>query len=131
MTHTGCDRFHTAVELIGARWSGAILRALFEGHQRYCDIRAAVPGISDTMLAHRLRDLEEQGLVQRWVTAGHPVRVDYRLTEMGRELHPVLGAITAWSQKWIPITPPPSRKLAGFPLPGPASPILEESSTHA
>jgi len=98
------DQFHSAVELIGARWSGAILRALFQGHQRYGDIRAAVPGISDTMLAQRLRELEERGLLQRWITTGHPVRADYRLTEMGRDLEPVLHAIGAWSQKWIALT---------------------------
>jgi len=88
------------MELIGARWNGQILRALFNGKQRFCDIRAAVPGISDTMLAHRLRELEERGLVGRWVTAGPPTRVDYRPTQMGRDLQPVLDAISAWAQRW-------------------------------
>jgi DNA-binding HxlR family transcriptional regulator len=100
MTHTTCDRFHAAVELIGARWNGQILRALFNGKQRFCDIRAAVPGISDTMLAHRLRELEERGLVGRRVTAGPPTRVDYRPTQMGTDLQPVLDAISAWAQQW-------------------------------
>ncbi|HVB54024.1 MAG TPA: helix-turn-helix domain-containing protein [Candidatus Acidoferrales bacterium] len=131
MTHPVCDRFHSAVELIGARWSGEILRALFENHQRYCDIRSAVPGISDTMLAQRLRDLEERGLVQRWITAGHPVRVEYRLTEMSRELHPVLEAITAWSQKWIPLTGKPLAELATAPRLGTSPPRPEASAAHA
>jgi DNA-binding HxlR family transcriptional regulator len=119
VTHTTCDRFHGAVELIGARWNGPILRALFNGKQRYCDIRAAVPGISDTMLAHRLRDLEERGLVSRRVSAGPPTRVDYRLTQMGADLQPVLDAIAAWSQQWPPLPVGPSQAL----------PVLHPDST--
>jgi DNA-binding HxlR family transcriptional regulator len=92
------------VELIGARWNGQILDVLFGGRQRFCDIRAAVPGISDTMLAHRLRELEERGLVERRVTAGPPIRVDYRPTRMGSDLQPVLDAIAAWAQEWSPIS---------------------------
>lgn len=121
MTHTTCDRFHGAVELIGARWNGPILRALFNGKQRFCDLRAAVPGISDTMLAHRLRDLEERGLVSRRVSAGPPTRVDYRLTEMGTDLQAVLDAISAWSQKWNPLVVGPSQDL----------PVLEVDSAAA
>ncbi len=118
MTQSDCDQFHSAVELIGARWSGAILRALFQDHQRYSDIRSAVPGISDTMLAQRLRDLEHRGLVERWIPAGHPVRAEYRLTEMGRQLHPVLDAITTWSQRWIPIHVESRPELAASSAPG-------------
>jgi DNA-binding HxlR family transcriptional regulator len=132
MTHTVCDRFHGAVELIGARWNGAILRSLFEGNQRYCDIRSAVPGVSDTMLAHRLRDLEERGLVNRLVTAGPPTRVDYRLTQMGTELWPVLEAISAWSQQWIPLAPESRQDLGDLPVAmSPASPIFKEGMSHA
>lgn len=132
MTQTTCDRFHGAVELIGARWNGAILRSLFNGKQRYCDIRAAVPGISDTMLAHRLRDLEERGLVARRVTAGPPTRVDYRLTQMGADLQPVLDAISAWSQQWNPLAVEPRRELSALsaePLPPPFD--SQEITSHA
>jgi DNA-binding HxlR family transcriptional regulator len=132
VTHTTCDRFHGAVELIGARWNGAILRALFNGKERYCDIRAAVPGISDTMLAHRLRDLEERGLVGRRVTAGPPTRVDYRLTQMGSDLEPVLDAIAAWSQQWNPLAPEPGREPAVLST-GFSPPLFQskEISPHA
>lgn len=103
-THAACicPRFHHAVELIGARWSGAILGALFDGRHRYADIRAAIPGLSDTMLAHRLRKLEAEGLLERRVVASTPVRVEYRLTEKGSALAPVIEALEAWAHKWVP-----------------------------
>jgi DNA-binding HxlR family transcriptional regulator len=97
-----CGRFHAAIELIGARWTGAILRAVFTGRHRYGQIKAAVPGLSDTMLADRLRSMEAAGLVERRVIPSSPVQVEYHLTEMGRDLEPVLQAVIAWSHRWIP-----------------------------
>ena len=101
--HPVCVRFHAAIELIGTRWSGAILRAMFTGQRRYAQIMAAVPGISDTMLAQRLRMLQEQGLIERHVLPTTPVQVEYRLTEMGLALEPVMDAVIAWSHEWIPL----------------------------
>ncbi len=97
-----CPRFHRAVELIGARWSGAILSALLRGAARYADVKAAVPGLSDTMLAQRLRELEAAGLVARDVRATTPVRVEYRLTPKGAALAPVVGALETWAHDWLP-----------------------------
>ena len=104
-SHPVCARFHAAIELIGARWSGAALRAMFTGSRRFADIRAAIPGISDVMLTRRLRELEDAGLVQREVMATSPVHVEYHLTPMGQELGPVLDAVITWSHKWIAIPP--------------------------
>ena len=101
--HPVCVRFHAAIELIGGRWSGAILRALFTEQNRYAQIKAAVPGLSDTMLAQRLRTLEAEGLIERHVVPSSPVQVEYRLTEKGRDLEPVLDAVITWSHKWIPL----------------------------
>jgi DNA-binding HxlR family transcriptional regulator len=101
--HPVCVRYHAAIELIGARWSGAILRALFTAQSRYGEIKAAVPGLSDTMLAQRLRTLEASGLIERHVVPATPVQVEYRLTEMGRDLEPILDSIVSWSHKWIPL----------------------------
>lgn len=101
--HKVCVRFHTAIELLGARWTGAVLRALFTGSHRFADIKAAVPNLSDTMLTQRLRELEAAGLVERHVMASSPVRVEYELTQMGREVEPVLDAVIAWSHRWIPL----------------------------
>jgi DNA-binding HxlR family transcriptional regulator len=101
--HKVCVRFHTAIELLGGRWTGAVLRALVTGSHRFADIKAAVPNLSDTMLSQRLRELEAAGLVERQVMATWPVRVEYQLTEMGRDVNPVLDAVIAWSHRWIPL----------------------------
>ena len=99
---TTCPRYHHAVELIGARWSGAILRALIEGRHRYAEVKAYVPGISDTMLAQRLRELEQEGVIEREVVPSTPVRVEYRLTPKGEALGPVVQAVEDWAHHWIP-----------------------------
>ena len=101
--HPVCARFHTAIELLGARWSGAVLRVMFTGSHRYADIRAAIPGISDVMLTRRLRELEEAGLLSREVLPTSPVQVEYHLTAMGEQTQPVLDAVIAWSHRWIPL----------------------------
>lgn len=96
-----CAQFHEAVELIGARWTGALLQVLLGGPVRYADLRAAVPEISDRMLCERLRALEEAGIVARHVSAEPPVRVEYELTDKGRALDPALKAIASWAEKWV------------------------------
>ena len=103
--HPVCARFHAAIELLGARWAGAILRALFTGSHRFADIRAAIPGVSDVMLTRRLRELEDAGLIRRQVIPASPVHVEYHLTPMGQDAEPVLDAVIAWSHRWIAIPP--------------------------
>lgn len=100
--HRVCTRFHRAIELIGARWTGAILRALFTGQHGYAQIKATVPRLSDTMLTQRLRTLEAEGIVVRRVVPSSPVQVEYHLTEKGRDLEPVLEAVIDWSHRWVP-----------------------------
>lgn len=96
-----CPRFHRAVELIGRRWTGALLQRLMAGPARFCDLRAAVPGISDRMLSERLKELETEGIVRREVSMDTPVRVGYRLSEKGRALEEPLRAIGAWAEEWV------------------------------
>lgn len=96
-----CPRYHHAVELIGRRWSGAILRAMLSGNMRFSDIAAAVPGLSDRLLSERLKEFELEGLVTRTVIPQTPVRVEYRLTEKGRALSPVIDAVSAWAETWV------------------------------
>lgn len=98
-----CPRFHYAVELIGRRWTGAILRALLDGATRFTEITAAVPGLSDRLLSERLQELEDEGIVTRTVIPNRPVRVEYHLTEKGRALEAVLMAIATWAETWIPL----------------------------
>jgi DNA-binding HxlR family transcriptional regulator len=95
-----CERFHEAIELIGARWTGAIIQVLLNGPVRYADLRAAVPEISDRMLCERLRALEDAAIVQRRVSTDPPVRVDYDLTDKGKALGPALNAIGRWAEQW-------------------------------
>lgn len=98
-----CSRFHRAIELIGSRWTGAILRILLDGRVRYASIKAAIPDITDRMLSERLRSLEAEGLVLRSVVPETPVRVEYELTKKGRELQDALREIGNWAERWIPL----------------------------
>ena len=100
-----CPRFHTAVELIGRRWTGAILRAMRSGHVRFTDIGTVIPGLHDRLLADRLRELEGAGVVRRDVSPCQPGRVEYRLTEMGQDLDTVMDAIAVWAERWVPGQP--------------------------
>jgi DNA-binding HxlR family transcriptional regulator len=95
-----CPHFHAAIELIGKRWTGAIVCALTERPMRFGELGKAVPGLSDRLLSQRLRELEEEGLVQRDVEAGSPVRVTYSLTEMGHELDPAIRELRIWARRW-------------------------------
>ena len=97
-----CSRFHRAVELIGGRWTGAIIQTLLQGKTRYALIKAAIPDITDRMLSERLRSLEAEDLVTRWVIGDTPVRVEYELTEKGRSLENALQEISTWANRWIP-----------------------------
>ncbi len=93
-----CSRYHHAVELIGKRWSGAILLVLLDGPSRFCEITQLVPDLSDRLLSERLKELEGEGIVERLPEAGGSVRVRYALTVKGRDLEPALRALQSWSQ---------------------------------
>jgi DNA-binding HxlR family transcriptional regulator len=98
-----CSRFHHAVELIGRRWSGAIISMMLDGSQCFNELLTAVPGLSDRLLTERLRELESEGLVQRTVIPGPPVRVSYELTEAGKSLKPVIESLGKWAERWIKV----------------------------
>jgi DNA-binding HxlR family transcriptional regulator len=98
--HGVCPHFHAAIELIGKRWTGAIVCALTEEPLRFGELARAVPGLSDRLLSQRLRELEEEGLVEREVEAGTPVRVTYSLTKKGAELDPAIQELRAWACRW-------------------------------
>jgi DNA-binding HxlR family transcriptional regulator len=95
-----CPHFHAAIELIGKRWTGAILCALTERPMRFGELGKAVPGLSDRLLSQRLRELEDEGLVEREVEAGTPVRVTYSLTATGEDLGPAIRELKAWAKRW-------------------------------
>lgn len=105
-----CARFHRAVELVGGRWTGAIIQTLLQGKTRYALIKAAIPDITDRMLSERLRSLESEELVTRRVVPQSPIRVEYELTEKGRSLQNSLNEIGAWAERWISLEPEESAK---------------------
>ena len=96
-----CSRYHHAVELIGRRWSGAIISVMLSGPQCFNELLSAVPGLSDRLLSERLRELEAEGLVRRTVRPGPPVRVSYELTPAGESLKPVVESLGKWAQRWV------------------------------
>ena len=95
-----CPHFHAAIELIGKRWSGAIIWALSDGSLRYAELKRAIPGLSDRLLSQRLRELEEAGLMARTVEDGLPVKVTYELTEKGLALRPAILELRQWACHW-------------------------------
>lgn len=97
-----CQHFQRAAELLGKRWNTQIIRVLLSGVSRFTDLREAVPSISDTLLSDRLKELEAEGIVTRDVTPSTPVRIDYRLTQQGRDLAGVITELAAWAERWAP-----------------------------
>jgi len=96
-----CSNFHRASELIGRRWSGAIIYVLLKARCRFATLREAIPDITDRMLSDRLQELEAEGIVERTVVPSTPIRVEYSLTRKGRALSIPVNAITEWAHKWI------------------------------
>jgi DNA-binding HxlR family transcriptional regulator len=95
-----CARFHRASELIGRRWTGAIIFCLLKSKCRFATLRDAIPEITDRMLSDRLQELEQEGIVERTVIPDMPVRVEYALTRKGRALGTAVDAIAEWARKW-------------------------------
>jgi DNA-binding HxlR family transcriptional regulator len=100
-----CPHFHRAVELIGRRWTGVILRAMLGGAVRFSDVSNAVPGLSDRLLSERLKELEAEGIVRRTVFPETPVRIEYRLTTKGMGLSQAIDDIAAWAERWANVAP--------------------------
>jgi DNA-binding HxlR family transcriptional regulator len=95
-----CPEFHAAVELVGKRWTGAILWALIERPHYFAELTSAIPGLSDKLASQRLRELEETGIVDRCVHPGAPARVSYALTDKGRDLEPAIAELRDWARRW-------------------------------
>jgi DNA-binding HxlR family transcriptional regulator len=101
-----CPHLHEAVELIGRRWTGAILEVLRQdGPLRFSEIVGAIPGLSDRLCSERVKELEARGIIERTVHPGPPIRVEYALTDMGQALEPVLGALATWAREWLAARP--------------------------
>jgi DNA-binding HxlR family transcriptional regulator len=97
-----CSLYHYAIELVGKRWTGAIVIVLLDGPTHFSEIRQLVPDISDRLLSERLKELEAEGIVERRVIDGSPVRVEYKMTAKGHALQPAVYAMKAWAHSWLP-----------------------------
>lgn len=95
-----CPYFHEAAELIGRRWTGAILRALFSGLTHFNCIKSSIPELTARMLSERLKELEAEGIVTRRIIA-NPLGTKYCLTPKGEALLPVLEGISEWAYAWL------------------------------
>ena len=98
---TCCSSYHRAVELIGKRWTGAILFVLMDGPLRFSEVKQLVPELSDRLLSERMKELEAEGIVERRVFDDTPVRVEYVLTAKGEALEPAVRALKRWANSWL------------------------------
>ena len=95
-----CPKFHEAIELVGKRWTGAMISVLMDGPRRFCEVQEAVPGLHDRLLSERLKELEGEGIVEKRVYPETPVRIEYVLTDKGRELQGVVESVQRWADRW-------------------------------
>jgi DNA-binding HxlR family transcriptional regulator len=98
---TCCSAYHQAVELVGKRWTGAILFVLLDGPLRFSEVKQLVPDLSDRLLSERMKELEAEGIVERRVIDDTPVRVEYSLTPKGKALEPAVRALKLWARAWL------------------------------
>lgn len=90
-----------ALELVGERWTLLIVRDLLGGARRFQDFQGSLPGIAPALLSERLKLMEEHGLIARRFYSEHPPRAEYVLTEKGRQLGVVVGALAAWGSRHV------------------------------
>lgn len=95
-----CPSFEAAIRILGKKWTGMIVRVLLGGPRRFSDFKRQIPALSDRLLTERLRELEEQEIVVRDVFADRPVTIEYRLSDKGRALEPVIEAIQQFGETW-------------------------------
>ena len=96
-----------AFELLGRKWTAYLVWALFSGPKRFGELRSMTPGLTDRMLTVRLRSLEAASILTRRQYAEIPVRVEYELTDRGRDLEPIILEMERWGRRWPePAVPP-------------------------
>ncbi len=96
-----CASVEKAMELLSKRWTALIVFALLPGPMRFVNIENSLPKISGKVLSDRLRELEAEGIVVRNVYPEAPVRIEYSLTNKGRDLSPLFKDIGDWAERWI------------------------------
>ncbi|QRK11009.1 helix-turn-helix transcriptional regulator [Archangium violaceum] len=115
-----CEKYGKAVDLLGKRWTGHILRLLLEGPRRFSGLSGELSAISERILSERLKELEGEGVVERRVEPGPPVRVEYRLTNKGQALWKVVDEIGKWAERWVDVQPSPRNSPGATAPPEPS-----------
>ncbi|KYG34389.1 winged helix-turn-helix transcriptional regulator [Alkalihalobacillus trypoxylicola] len=96
-----CPKYELAIELLGKKWTGLMIRVLLDGPKRFKEIKAQIPEMSDRILTERIKELEKLDVIKRNVYPEKPVRIEYELSEKGKALEPVIKAIQFWGEKWV------------------------------
>jgi DNA-binding HxlR family transcriptional regulator len=96
-----CPKYESAIDILGKKWTGLIIHVLLDGPKRFRDIKKQIPEMSDRILTGRMKELEEYGILTRRVYPETPVRIEYELTEMGKDMKPVIQAIQKWGERWF------------------------------
>ena len=109
MRHRSYDQLGCPVEacteVIGAKWKGEILYILFAGTKRYGELRKLIPNTTQRMLTLQLRELEEDGIIERKVYPVVPPKVEYSISKRGESLKPIIGAMWQWGKKYLQTLP--------------------------
>ncbi|MBU3154898.1 helix-turn-helix transcriptional regulator [Clostridium estertheticum] len=95
-----CPRFEAAFQILGKRWTGLIIRSLLSGSKRFSELQEIIPALSSRVLTERFKELEELGIITRSVYPEMPVRIEYGLTEKGKDLEKTMDEIQKWAEKW-------------------------------
>ena len=105
-----------ALDVVGERWTLLIVRNLLQGPQRFQDLREQLAGIPPKLLSDRLRVMEEQALLTREVYSERPPRATYALSERGRQLGLIVGALATWGRPFVPRRGGPTHAECGHRL---------------
>jgi DNA-binding HxlR family transcriptional regulator len=95
-----CPKMESALSLLGKRWVGIIIHVLLDGPKRFKGLTEIIPSISQKMLSERLKELENEGLLERTVIDETPVKVIYQLTEKGKNLEGVMKEVGIWANTY-------------------------------
>jgi DNA-binding HxlR family transcriptional regulator len=100
----GCP-VEVCTEVIGGKWKGKLLYILFTGTKRYGELRKLVPDTTQRMLTLQLRELEEDGIIDRKVYAEVPPKVEYSISQKGQSLRPIIDAMWHWGEEFLRTLP--------------------------
>ncbi len=95
-----CDGGREVFEMLGKCWTGLVIRDLLDGPRRFREILLDIGDINDKVLSGRLKELKELGIISRTVYPDMPVRVEYALTEKGRDLERAIEEMELWTERW-------------------------------